>query len=147
MQTIQKIVLEFKPEEKNLLPALKKVNSVFGYISQKDAKFIAGYFSLSESKVFETSSFYDLIKTKKPKDLEIQVCSSANCAVSGAFSLISEIEHFLNIKEGDEFNPKINLETVSCLGRCDQGPVMIVNGKIFEKVTKEKIHEILKNYL
>lgn len=147
MQTVQKIVLGFEPKTKNLLPVLRKINSIFGYVGQEDAEFIAEYFSVSPAKVFETASFYDLIKIKKPLNLEIKVCSSTNCSISGAYPIIQEIENFLGVKEGDEFNPKIKLETVSCLGRCGQGPVMIVNSKVFEKVTKEKIHEILKPYL
>lgn len=147
MQSLQKILLDFKPENKNLLPALKKISAVFGYISQKDAEIIADYFSISLAQVFETASFFDQIKTKKTADIFIQVCSSANCAVAGAFSLVSEIENMFRIKAGEDNNLKVQLEEVSCLGRCGEGPVMIVNGKVFTEVTKNKIHSILEGYL
>ena len=65
MVTIQSIILGFEPEVKNLLPALKKISAVFGYVSEKDVKIIADYFGVSESKIFETASFYDEIKTEK----------------------------------------------------------------------------------
>ena len=154
MQTIQKILLEFEPEMKNLLPVLKKISAIFEYISQKEAEIIAEYFSVSVAKIFETASFYDLIKTKKSANIVIQICSSANCAVNNSFSIISEIENIFRIKAGDENyayrqagNPKIKLETVSCFGRCGEGPIMIVNGKIYERVTKNSAHEILKEYI
>lgn len=146
MQSIQKILLEFEPKTKNLLPVLKKISTVFGYVDEKEAEFVGEYFSVSVAKVFETASFYDLIKTRKSASLEIQVCSSASCAINNSFSLISEIENIFKIKSGRD-NAKIKLEEISCMGKCADGPVMIVNGKIFEKVTKEKIHEILKGYL
>jgi NADH-quinone oxidoreductase subunit E len=135
--TIQKILLEFSPEEKNLLPALKKTSAAFGYVNEENAKKIASYFSVSESKVFETASFYDLVNVKKQQPIIIKICSSANCAVNNSFEIIREIEDTLKIK----------VEKISCLGRCGEGPVMVINGKIYEKITKSRLHVILEEYL
>ncbi|HRY82638.1 MAG TPA: NAD(P)H-dependent oxidoreductase subunit E [Candidatus Moranbacteria bacterium] len=137
MQTIQKILLEFEPKVENLLPALKKTSATFGYVSEEDAQKIAGYFSIPQSKVFETASFYDLVKTKKQPQILIQVCSSANCAVNNSFEIIREIENSFKIKA----------EEISCLGKCGEGPIMIVNGKIYEKVNLSKLRDILEEYL
>lgn len=146
-QTIQKILLEFEPKKENLLPVLKKISAVFGYISEKEANMVADYFSITLSQVFEIASFYDEIKTKKFPDLMIQVCSSANCAVNNSFSVISEIENLFRIKSGDDSSLKVKLEEVSCLGHCADGPVMMVNGKIYQKVTKSSVHSILEEYM
>ena len=144
--TVQKILLEFESKAENLLPALKKISAVFGYISEKEIDLIANYFSLSSTKVFETASFYDQIKTEKTTQLLIQVCSSANCSVNNSFQLVREIENLFKIKAGDD-NLKVSLEEISCLGRCAEGPIMVVNGKIYEKVSKSSVHEILKDYI
>lgn len=147
MKNISKILLDFEPEMENLLTALKKINAIFGYVSQEDAKIIADYFGVPESKVFETMSFYDEIKDEKPVQILIQVCSSANCAVSGSFGIVEEIENFLKIKSGDDSHSKIKIEEVSCLGCCGDGPVMMVNGKVYERVSKSSVHGILEEYL
>lgn len=143
--TTEKILLEFEPKLKNLLPALKKISANFGYVSEVEAQKAANYFSVPLSKVYETASFYDLIKTKKQSSLLIQVCSSANCAVQSSYKIIREIESQLNIKAGDDFNPKIKLEIISCLGQCGDGPVMTVNGAVFTKVMPNNVSEILQN--
>lgn len=145
--TVEKILLEFDPELKNILSALKKINAVFGYVSEKDAQKVADYFSMPLSKIYETASFYDLIKTKRQPPLVIQVCSGANCAVKSAYRVITEIENQLNIKAGDEFNPNVKLEVISCLGQCGSGPVVVVNGNVFTKVTPSSIDDILRNYI
>ncbi|HPN96476.1 MAG TPA: NAD(P)H-dependent oxidoreductase subunit E [Candidatus Moranbacteria bacterium] len=147
MQSTEKILLEFDPETKNLLPALKKVSAVFGYVSQGDAEKIADYFNLPLSRVYETASFYDEIKLKKEPALVIQVCSGTHCALNDSFRIISEIENALKIKAGDDFNPKVKLEIISCLGQCGEGPIVIVNGKIFTNVTASGIHEILEGWI
>ena len=145
--TTSKILLAFDPEQKNILPALQEINSENGYISKSDAQKAADYFSVPLSKIYETASFYDLLRTEKSPQILIQVCSSANCALSESFGIISEIENTLHIKSGDKNNPKIRLEEVNCLGRCGEGPIVVVNGKIYLQVTASSIHGILKEYL
>jgi NADH-quinone oxidoreductase subunit E len=145
--SVEKILLEFDPISSSLLPALKKISAAFGYISENDARKIAEYFSLPLSRIYETASFYDQINVKKNPDLLVQVCSGANCAVGGSFKVVREIENFLKIRTGDEFNPKVKLEVISCLGRCGEGPIVVINGKIFVNVTVSSIHGILEEWL
>ena len=139
--------MEFDPRKNNLLLALKEINANFGCISEDNAKKIAEYFSLPLSQIYETASFYDLINLEKTVDLTIKVCSGADCVLGGANKVILEIENYFRIKLGDKFNPKISLEIVSCLGMCAQGPIMIINGKTFEKVTTSRMYEILNEYV
>jgi NADH:ubiquinone oxidoreductase subunit E len=146
-KTIQKILLEFEPKIENLLPALKKISVAFGYVKEKEARILAGYFSISESKIFETMTFYDDIKTKKPPQILIQVCSSTNCTVNNNFKIIKEIEKKFKIRSGDDNSEKIKLEEISCLGRCAEGPIMVVNGKVYEKVNSSMVHSILEEYI
>lgn len=145
-KTVEKILLQFDLEKDNVLEALKEINIVFGYISQEQMIKVADYFSLPISRIYETASFYDLIKLKKTADLVIQVCSGGDCVLGGSARIIREIENYFKIKAGDEFNLKIKLEVLSCLGRCADGPIVVINGKIFERVTESSIYEILKNY-
>ena len=144
--TVEKILLEFDAETKNLLLALKKINAIFDYIDEKSAQKIADYFELPLAKVYETASFYDLIKTKKLTNLEIKVCSGGDCILGSSVEIMREIENYFKIKFGDVNNSRVKLEKISCLGRCAEGPIIVVNGKVHEKVTKSGIHEILNNY-
>ncbi len=141
--TVEKILLEFDPEKTNLLLALKRVSADFGYICEKDAQKIADYFELPLAKVYEVASFYDFIETKKPANLMIGVCSGADCILNSSLGIIREIENYFRIKSGDENNPRVRLERISCLGRCGEGPIVVVNGKVYERVTESGVHKIL----
>jgi len=145
--TTEKILLEFLPEQENILPALKKINSAFGYIDKKNAEKVADYFSVSLAHIYETASFYDELKTKKQPPMVIQVCFSTHCSLKNSSAIISEIESALRIKEGDDNNLKFKLEKVSCMGRCGDGPIMVVNGKMHERVTASMVHVILEEYI
>lgn len=145
--TTEKILLNYEPIVSNLLPALKEASAVFGYVSRKDAQKIADYFSVSLSKVFETASFYDLVNVERQPNMVVKVCSGTHCAVKDSLKLIAEIENRLHIKAGDGNNPKIKLEIISCIGRCGEGPIVIVNDKVYEKVTVNMVGGILEEYL
>jgi len=146
-KTVEKILLEFDPEIKNLLLALKKISASFEFINESDAQKVADYFQIPLSKVFETASFYDLIKTEKQRHLAIQVCSGANCVVGGASRVLKEIENQLGVRAGDEFNKNAKIEIISCLGMCGEGPIVIVNGKIHTRVSPHDVDNILKSYI
>lgn len=143
--TIEKILLEFDPEPGNILPALKKISAAFGYVSEVDARKTADYFSVPLARIFELASFYSLIGTKKRSDIVIKICSGTNCTVQGSPGVIAEVENHFGIKAGDQFNPKVSLEVISCLGRCGEGPIMMVNGRIYTKVTVSGARDILEN--
>lgn len=147
MITLEKILLDFDPEAKNLLPVLERVNAAFGYVSRANIKQLAEYFNLPESRIYETASFYDLIKTEKPANLVVQVCSGTHCTVSGAPQIVRELSERLGVKAGDENNPRVKLEIISCLGRCGNGPVVVINGKVYEKVKVNEVEEILEEWI
>lgn len=144
--TTEKILLAFDPEVSNLLPALKEIDAAFGYVSEKDARKAADYFELPLAQVYETASFYDGIRTEKPANLTIQVCSGGDCTLGGSAAVVREIENYFHIKAGDQLHPHVRLEVISCLGRCYEGPIMIVNGKAYEKMTPSGIHRIMEEY-
>jgi NADH-quinone oxidoreductase subunit E len=145
--TVEKILLEFDPVAQNLLLALKKISKNFGYICEKDSQKIAEYFEFPITKIYETASFYDLVETKKPANLEIKVCSGGDCNLGQSTNVIREIENHFRIRVGDKFNPKVRLKKISCLGRCGDGPIVIVNRKVYERVTASSIYKIFAEWI
>ena len=149
--SIQKLLLSFEPQLDNLLPLLKQVNFYFGGVSKDQVYLIAEYFKLTPARVYGVVTASDVLKEEressaKPK-LEILVCDSPHCQSHGGGKIIKEIENYLNIKAERRFNPKVFLKRTSCMGHCDQGPVMMVNGILYTRVRPEKVDDILSNYI
>lgn len=105
--TIQKILLSFDPEAKNILPVLKKTNQVFGSVSQEDIYKIAQYFSLSPARVFSTLSFFEDLRFTPPSSVQIKLCMSAPCELHGASKVMQEIENFLGAKADRDKTTKL----------------------------------------
>ena len=144
---LKKILLNFKPEPDNLLPALKKIQKKNKYLSQSDCEEVAEYFSLPLARVFSAASFFDEIKTKKSGKIIIRVCTDGPCLEKNSVKVARQIELILGIEAENDAHPKYKLEYMSCQGLCDEGPVVEVDGNIFEKVKAELVDDIIRNYL
>lgn len=144
---IQKILLQYNPKLENLLRVLKEIQKENKYISKNDCDKIAKYFSLPLARVYSLASFFDLINTQPNTKKIIKVCSGGPCLMEKSFEIIRQIEMLLKIELGNDSHPKVKLETVSCLGLCDQGPVMMIGEQVFEKVKPESVDDIILNYL
>lgn len=145
--SIQKILLKFKPEPDNLVPAIKEIQKRNKYLSRSDSEEIAEYFSLPRARVFETASFFDEIKTEKPEKTTVRVCSGGPCQMENSAKVAKQIELLLKTEIGSDAHPKYKLEYMSCRGICDRGPVLAVDEQVFERVEPETVDDIMRNYL
>jgi len=99
------------------------------------------------ARVYSLASFFDLIKVKKETKRIIKVCSGGPCVMNRSLEIIRQIELLLKIELNNDSHPKVKLETMSCQGLCDRGPVMMIDDQVFEKVTPEAVDDIVLNYL
>ncbi|MDA3814783.1 MAG: NAD(P)H-dependent oxidoreductase subunit E [Patescibacteria group bacterium] len=143
---INKILLNYKPSKKNLLAVIKEINKNKGFFSVEDAEKVASYFNVSVAEVFSAGSFYDEIRTKKPSNITVQFCDSPNCQSKNVEKIINDIEILYRQKVGDDNNVKLKIERISCLGRCLDGPIMVVNGNIYERMDSAMAINILTSY-
>lgn len=146
MLSLQKILLEHEPTPQNFLPAVKKINEVFGCISQENLYLIANYFSFSPAEAFSAISFYEDIRVRPKSDIEIKVCLGAPCALRGGKEVLKEIESFLKVKADRDKTAKLEVLSGSCQGRCQRGPVIDINGIIYEQLKPRLVDDILSPY-
>ena len=57
-----------------------------------------------------------------------------------------QLENDLGIAFGETTKDgKFTLEWANCMGMCDQGPALLVNERVFTRVTPEQVHAILED--
>lgn len=145
--TIQKILLSFEPKKENVLPALKKINRLFGFIDKSQAYLIAEYFGIAPSRLYGLITAGELFKTSKPARVCVSVCNGPHCQMKNAGGVVREIEKYLGVKADHKGTRKASVETISCVGQCTDGPVVIVNETMYEKVKNFEVDDILRNYI
>ncbi|MCI0468747.1 MAG: NAD(P)H-dependent oxidoreductase subunit E, partial [Nitrospirae bacterium] len=61
--------------------------------------------------------------------------------------VVGELERSLKVKSGETTSDnKFTLNTVNCLGACALGPVVVIDGEYFGKVTPDKIDSIIEKF-
>ena len=144
---IQKILLKFEPKPENLLAALKEIQKENKYIGKKESEEAARYFSLPLARVFSVASFFDQLKTKKESKKIIRICSGGPCLGEKSMEVARQIEMLLKIELENDAHPKYKLESMSCAGLCDRGPIVEIDGQVFERVRPETVDDMIRNYL
>lgn len=132
-----------KPDE--LIALLQYNQKTYGYISRESVRQIADFLKVSEAHIFGVASFYAQFRFTKPGENILRVCLGTACHVQSGEQLSEEIQTLLGIGPG-EITPdgRFELQQVACLGCCAQAPVVEINGKIFGKMTPDKLRKVLK---
>ena len=142
---MKKILSNFNGTKNELIPILQKTQEKFGYISKRKLAQIATFLNITESAVYSVVTFYSQFYLTRQGKYKIRVCQGTACHVKGGKRIMESIERDLNIKQG-ETTPDYNftIERVACFGSCALAPVMVVNEKVYGRMTTQKAKQILK---
>ena len=149
-EAAQKKIAELKDRflqrKSAILPAMHVVLEEVGYYDSDIQKQIARLLGLSEMEVAETVSFYTYFPRQGVGKYHIQVCTNVSCMLSGAEQLLQYLEEKLKIKVGETTPDGIfTLSAVECLGSCGTAPVMQINQRYYENLTKAKVDRIIED--
>ena len=131
-----------------LIQVLHKAQAIFGYLPREVQQYVAKKLNLTEAQVSGVVSFYNYFTTEPKGKYCVDVCMGTACYVKGSEKVLSELERVLGVK-ADTHPTEDGLFSISalrCVGACGLAPVMMVNGKVYGKVTPAKAVEIVNEY-
>lgn len=136
-----------KADESALIYVLKEAQGIFGYLPKEVQLYISGKLDLSPAKVYGVVSFYSYFSTTPVGEHKINVCLGTACFVKGANAVLEEFEKQLGIKSG-ETTPdlKFTIECLRCVGACGLAPVVVVDGRVYSRVTPDDVTGIINDY-
>lgn len=141
------LLKKYPAEKRYTLAILQDVQYKYGFIPRETMYHIAEYLTLPISDIYSTATFYKALSLKPKGRHVIKVCNGTACHIRGANLLIDELTKILNIKPGETTNDGyFSVEIVNCLGACALAPVMVVDGKYYGAMTKDKIITVLNEY-
>ncbi len=131
----------------NLIKALQAVQGMYGFVSDDAVRAVAAYFGSPVAEIEGVLSFYAQFKRVKPGRFRIAVCDGTACHIKGAPQIRQWVSSELGIQPGEtDKEGRFSLETVACLGCCSLAPVMSINGRVYGKLNRRSVSEILKEY-
>ena len=116
-----------------------------GYLTPELMDAVAEYLQLPSIQVYEVATFYSMFQTKPVGRHNVAICTNVSCMLRGADDLVEHVESRLGVKLGQSTEDgRIYLKREEeCLAACCGAPMMMVDHKYYENLTKEQVDEIL----
>ena len=125
------------------LHAVQHENS--GYLTAEHLNAVADYLSLPTIHVYEVATFYSMFQTKPVGRHNVAICTNISCMLRGADDIVEHVESKLGVSLGESTEDgRIYLkQEEECLAACCGAPMMMVDHKYHEDLTREKVDQIL----
>ena len=140
------ILKKFKQgKREDLIPLLQELQEELGYLSEEAIIKAGGFLGLSTTKIYGLATFYDRFRFIPSGKIQIRICHGTSCFLNGSQSVIDKIKEETGINPGQTTRDgSFSYEVVSCMGGCNNGPVMNVNGEFYTYVKAEQLPELIK---
>ncbi len=148
-QQIKKIVEKYNFEKANLIAVLQEVQEEYRYLPEEIMTYIAMLMSISPASVYGVATFYSQFSLDPKGKYEIKICDGTACHVRGSMPVYNAIKKKVGLK-GDKFTTDdmlFTVETVRCLGACALAPVVVINDKVYSKMTPEAVTIIIEELM
>jgi NADH-quinone oxidoreductase subunit E len=143
---IETIIKRYKSgRREDLIPLLQEIQDDCGYLSEEVIVKVGGFLGLSTTKIYGLATFYDQFRFLPAGKIQIKICNGTSCFLNGSQSVISKIREETGILPGQTSRDGIfSYEIVTCMGGCNNGPLITVNGEYYPYMRTEQIPELIK---
>ena len=144
---VQETVEKYHADRTELVTMLHELTRHLGYLSPEVFPELAKLLDVPVGEIYSVTTFYTMLLTKPRGKHLVQFCESAPCHLAGGNQLLKMLEEVLGITAGETSdNGNWTLIKTSCLGRCGEGPILVVDDEVYSEVTREKLWAILAKY-
>ena len=144
IENLRSKIRPLREDPGSLLEALHEVQDTFGYVSRAAIEIISEELGYPEAHVYGVVTFYTMFYTEPQATNILRICRDLSCHVNGAVELVAAAEAKLGIRSGQCTNDRVfKIEQVSCLGQCEQQPVLLNNLVVHGCMTPESVEHLI----
>jgi NADH-quinone oxidoreductase subunit E len=136
----QELIARYPQPRSALLPMLYLVQAEQGYVTREGMQEVAELLGLTTAEVEAVATYYTMFKKTPTGKWLLSVCTNLSCALAGGRRLYERAREVLG-GAGDE---GVTVEEVECLAACDAAPVVQVNYCNYDRVSEERLLELLE---
>lgn len=147
VQETLSIVGALKEEKGALIPALQRVQRLFGYLPEDALRTISDELRIPYSEVAGVVTFYSYFTTV-PRGLHlVRVCLGTACYVRGGKEVLDALKNELAIEVGETTEDRLfSLEIGRCFGACGLAPVVMIDDVVHQRVSPACVGQIIDQY-
>jgi NADH:ubiquinone oxidoreductase subunit F (NADH-binding)/NADH:ubiquinone oxidoreductase subunit E len=128
------------------LQGLKEVMRERRIITAEDIARVARETGQPEAAVFGVATYYGDLGTKLRGRTRVKVCKGTACHAACGDASVAWFEDALGLREGETSQDgAVSLEAVYCLGFCNAGPTVEIEGRIYGELTPERTRTLAKD--
>ena len=144
---IEKIIDRYPSDPSSLIQVLIDIQSELRWLPREALKLVSEKLNVPMNRIQHIITFYKAFSIVPKGRHEIHVCTGTACHVRGATRVLEAVEKHTGIYPGEtDEDLKYSLDTVSCVGCCALGPVVVIDGEYYGNMGSAKAEEVLKNY-
>lgn len=140
------ILRKYKPgRREDLIPLLQEIQDDNGYLSEDTIIKVGAFIGLSTTKIYGLATFYDQFRFVPAGKIQIKICHGTSCFLNGSQAIINKIKEETGLMPGQTGRDGIfSYDIVTCMGGCNNGPVVSVNGEYHPHVKPEQLPELIR---
>ena len=147
IKQINDICQSFDNDPHELINVLHETQHAFGYLPAEVQDVIASNLHLPVAHVYGVVTFYSFFTMIPKGEHPISVCTGTACYVRGAEKVLDEFMKELHIKVGETTaDGRFSINCLRCVGACGLAPVVLVDEKVYGRVSPDGVKSILAEY-
>ena len=141
---VSAILADRGKEPFDIIEVLQDLQENYGYLPEEALRQVSTTLGVPLIEVFRLANFYKAFSLKPRGRHLVTVCLGTACHVRGAPRMVDDIRAELKVEPGETTDDgAFTLETVSCLGACALGPVVVLDGSYHDHMNSEKLKALL----
>lgn len=128
----------------SLIPILQDIQSAEGYLSEAAIVSIGRFLGMSTTKIYGLATFYDQFRFVPTGKVHLRICNGTTCFINGSGPVIAAIKETSGVEPGQTTRDgRFSYELSSCMGGCNEGPVVCIGDTFHTHVRPEDIPEMV----
>jgi len=127
-----------------LIPKLQHIQEEKGFLPKESLEELSVELGIPLSSIYGVATFYTQFRFTPLGKYVIKVCHGTARHVNGADKISEAVTEVLGVNEGETTPDGLaTIERVACLGCCSLSPVIMVNDRVYGKLTSDKVRDVL----
>jgi formate dehydrogenase subunit gamma len=144
IDTVNTLCAQMKDVPGALLPILHAVQKNLGFVPHDALPLIARELNLSIAEVHGVVTFYHYFRRDRGGRHAVHLCRAEACQARGAAALEAHAKRSLSIDfHGTTKDGVISLQPVYCLGNCALGPSILIDERLYGRVSTQRFDELM----
>lgn len=147
VKTINEICDRYVDEKTPLMMILSDIQNEYGYIPLEVQEIVSERTGISVAEIYGVVTFYSFFSLEPKGKYIIGCCLGTACYVKGAQQVIDKFSEILGIKPGETTEDGLfTIDALRCIGACGIAPAVSINGKVYPKMSVDKVKGIIDEY-